>query len=200
MATRPFHHGNLRPVLLDHASEALRERGVDGLSLRDLARRAGVSHGAPRSHFIDKRALLDALAEQGFDRLTEKVRSAGRAPGSVEERLRLVGRAYVDFAVRDAALLELMFASKVDNAGGAVHDAATRLFQALDDAMTDSSSAGGDTDAWNRFKLLFAAIMQGTATLISAGRITHTQGGALVDDATHALLTSELGAHALPLQ
>ncbi len=60
MSERPFHHGNLRAVLLDEAVAVLRETGVDGLSLRDLARRAGVSHGAPRSHFVDRQALLDA--------------------------------------------------------------------------------------------------------------------------------------------
>ena len=197
MAPRPFHHGNLRAVLLEHAEEVLRERGVDGLSLRELARRAGVSHGAPRSHFIDRRALLDALAEQGFDRLTEQVRSAWGGPGSFEERFRLVGRAYVDFAVEDAALMELMFARKVDGAVGPVHDAATRLFQVLDEALAHPDDDRGD-DARDRFKLLFAAMIQGTATLIAAQRITRTQGGALVDDATHALLTSQLGTHALP--
>ncbi|WAP58220.1 helix-turn-helix domain-containing protein [Streptomyces sp. S465] len=63
MSVRPFHHGNLRAVLLDQAELVLRERGIDALSLRELAREAGVSHGAPRSHFIDRNALLDALAE-----------------------------------------------------------------------------------------------------------------------------------------
>lgn len=65
MTERPFHHGNLRAVLLDEAGAVVRESGVGGLSLRDLARRAGVSHGAPRSHFVDRQALLDALAERG---------------------------------------------------------------------------------------------------------------------------------------
>ena len=63
-ATRTYHHGNLRSVLLARAEEAL-NAGED-LSLRELARRAGVSHAAPRRHFADKQALLDALAEDGF--------------------------------------------------------------------------------------------------------------------------------------
>ncbi len=66
MSERPFHHGNLRTVLLDRAEMALRTKGVEELSLRELAREVGVSHGAPRSHFIDRKALLDALAERGF--------------------------------------------------------------------------------------------------------------------------------------
>ncbi|WPB88462.1 TetR/AcrR family transcriptional regulator [Streptomyces malaysiensis] len=73
MTHRPFHHGNLRAVLLDQAEQTLREGGIDALSLRELARKAGVSHGAPRSHFVDRRSLLDALAERGFNRLADEV-------------------------------------------------------------------------------------------------------------------------------
>jgi len=198
MVSRPFHHGNLRAVLLEYAEEVLRDRGVDGLSLRELAHRAGVSHGAPRSHFIDRQALLDALAEQGFDRLTEKVEAALSTPGTTDERFRRVGRAYVGFAVDDAALIELMFAAKVDAPTRAVHEAAARLFQVLDEAMTDSPEDRTGDGARDRFKLLFAAMVQGTATLISARRITRRQGEVLIDDAMDALLASELGDRLLP--
>lgn len=193
MTSRPFHHGNLRAALLEHAEVVLRDGGVDGLSLRELARRAGVSHGAPRSHFIDRQALLDALAERGFDRLTERVALALRSGGTFAERFRLVGRAYVDFAVDDAALMELMFATTVDATAGPVHDAGIRLFQVLDDALVDGLDERPDDDDLDRFKLLFAATMQGTATLIAARRITRAQGEVLVDDATDVLLGSELG-------
>ena len=80
MTERPFHHGNLRTVLLDQAESAIREGGIDALSLRELAREAGVSHGAPRSHFIDRGALLDALAERGFLRLSELIIVASGKP------------------------------------------------------------------------------------------------------------------------
>ncbi|MEW2235322.1 helix-turn-helix domain-containing protein, partial [Streptomyces sp. NPDC024062] len=65
---RPYHHGNLRTDLLDAAERSLRAHGAEQLSLRDLARDVGVSHAAPRRHFADRRALLDALAESGFTR------------------------------------------------------------------------------------------------------------------------------------
>lgn len=194
---QPFHHGNLRAVLLEQAEQMLRAGGVDNLSLRELARQAGVSHGAPRSHFIDRQALLDALAVQGFDRFADQVRSALRGPGGVQQRFRRVGRAYVDFAVEDAALMELMFAAKVKTPTGAVHEAAVRLFGVLDDALPDHAHDHAELDARDRFKLLFAATMQGTATLIAARRITSAQGQMLVDDATTALLTSELGSRVL---
>ncbi|AGL20969.1 TetR/AcrR family transcriptional regulator [Actinoplanes sp. N902-109] len=189
-----FHHGNLRAVLLEQAEAMLREDGVDGLSLRELARRAEVSHGAPRSHFVDRQALLDALAVQGFERMTEKISAALRSPGTVRERFRRVGRAYVDFAVDDAALMELMFAAKSNSADGPVNHAAVRLFTLLDDAMADSPSSTGDDRTRERFKLMFAAAMQGTAALITSQRITREQGEVLVDDATDALLASKLSA------
>jgi AcrR family transcriptional regulator len=197
MSTRPFHHGNLRAVLLEQAEAMVRSGGVDGLSLRELARQAGVSHGAPRSHFIDRQALLDALAEQGFDRFTERVRSALRSGGDFGERFRLVGRAYVDFAVDDAAVMELMFATKTSGTAGPVQDAAARLFQVLGEAMGEPSGGRAAASDRDRFALLFAASMQGTATLMTTRRITRAQGDVLVDDALDVLLASELGARVL---
>ncbi|RIJ57215.1 TetR/AcrR family transcriptional regulator [Clavibacter phaseoli] len=199
MTTRPFHHGNLRAVLLEQAEAMLRTDGTDGLSLRELARQAGVSHGAPRSHFIDRQALLDALAERGFTRLTEDVRSALATRGSLHARFVRVARAYVDFAVEDAALMELMFQAKTGAAAGPVRDASLRLFQVLDEAMgdPDGDDADPDGDARERFKLLFAATMQGIAALVAARRISREQGDVLVREAMDAMLESRLGARAI---
>jgi AcrR family transcriptional regulator len=199
MTTRPFHHGNLRAVLLEQAEAMLRADGIDGLSLRELARQAGVSHGAPRSHFIDRQALLDALAERGFTRLTEDVRSALGGRGSLHARFVRVARAYVDFAVEDAALMELMFQAKTSAAAGPVRDASERLFQVLDEAMVDPADAAADPDgdARERFKLLFAATMQGIAALVAARRISREQGDVLVREAMDAMLESRLGARAV---
>jgi AcrR family transcriptional regulator len=193
MTTRPFHHGNLRAVLLEQAEQMLRDTGVDGLSLRELAREAGVSHGAPRSHFVDRQALLDALAERGFDRMTASVRAAAAQHANFEERFRGVGRAYVDFAVDDAALMELMFSAKTNDPPEPVQQAAARLFAMFDELLespTDESAL--------RLKLLFAATMQGTATLMAARRVSREQGAEIVDDAVDMLLRSELGARVLP--
>src|ERR1700684_2875232 len=76
VAERPYHHGNLRTALLEQAGRTVRERGVEALSLRELARETGVSHGAPRRHFADRQALLDALADAGFKRLGGELRAA----------------------------------------------------------------------------------------------------------------------------
>ncbi|MCU1406354.1 MAG: TetR family transcriptional regulator [Glaciihabitans sp.] len=195
--SKPFHHGNLRAALLTQAEVVLRHSGVDGLSLRELAREIGVSHGAPRSHFIDRTALLDALAERGFDRLTERVQSALATEGTLEVRFHTLGHAYVDFAIDEAALMELMFAAKMNDTTGAVQQAAGRLFGTLSDSLEGTAEDGVDDEALMRFKLLFAATMQGTATLVASGRIPRKQGEVVVDDAIDLLLGSELGRRVL---
>ena len=83
---RPYHHGNLRAALLACAERTLREGGAGELSLRELARQVGVSHAAPRRHFADKQALLDALAEDGFERLGRELREAMDAAGDALRR------------------------------------------------------------------------------------------------------------------
>jgi AcrR family transcriptional regulator len=102
---RPYHHGDLPRVLLDTATQAILEVGPAAVSLRDLARRAGVSHAAPAYHFGDKAGLLTAVAAEGFERLTATLREAYQTTGSFVE----VGVAYVRFAVTHRAHFEVMF-------------------------------------------------------------------------------------------
>src|SRR5712691_10260248 len=106
MNERPYHHGNLRTALLEQAARTVRERGVQSLSLRELARDIGVSHGAPRRHFPDRQALLDAVAEAGWARLGAELRSAIDGAGQgFEARLQATAAAYVRFATGDPALV-----------------------------------------------------------------------------------------------
>src|SRR3954451_10113690 len=85
---RRYHHGILRSELLEQAEQTLRERGAGELSLRELAREVGVSHAAPRRHFRDKQALLDALATNGFERLGRSLdRALARAGSGFPDRL-----------------------------------------------------------------------------------------------------------------
>ena len=81
MVDRRYHHGDLRAALLAQAEATLRVSGVDGLSLRELARAVGVSHGAPRRHFEDKAALLEALVAEGFHRLGAALAAAAEPDG-----------------------------------------------------------------------------------------------------------------------
>jgi AcrR family transcriptional regulator len=102
---RPYHHGNLPRALLDAAIQAIAEVGPAAVSLRDLARRTGVSHAAPAHHFGDKAGLLTAVATDGFRRLAATLGEAYQATGSFLE----VGVAYVGFAVTHRAHFEVMF-------------------------------------------------------------------------------------------
>jgi AcrR family transcriptional regulator len=183
---RPFHHGNLRAVLLARAEEVLRERGADALSLRELAREAGVSHGAPRSHFPDRAALLDALAERGFARLTDAIRTAadGARDDGHAAALHAACSAYVAFAVREGALLDLMFSAKADSPPPAVQDAAARLFATLADVLAAGVTAGAyGRDDVPRLSLLLSATVQGAAALVASGRMTEPQSAGVIDDA-----------------
>ena len=190
MADRPYHHGNLRGALLAQAEQTLREQGLEGLSLRELARQTGVSHGAPRRHFADRQALLDALAESGFARLGAELRDAAESAGEgYEARLRATATAYVRFAISDAALLELMFAGKQRAQAGALHQAADRAFsvilELIDEGQTNAALEAGDPE---HIGLLLFATMQGLAALVTAGIVAPEQVASLVGDATARFL------------
>jgi AcrR family transcriptional regulator len=102
---RPYHHGDLPRALLEAALQAIAEVGPAAVSLRDLARRTGVSHAAPAHHFGDKAGLLTAVAADGFRRLAATLGDTYQATGSFLE----VGVAYVGFAVTHRAHFEVMF-------------------------------------------------------------------------------------------
>jgi AcrR family transcriptional regulator len=190
VAERPYHHGNLRTELLEAAERTVRERGTAALSLRELAREAGVSHAAPRRHFPDRQALLDALAEAGFARLGAELRSAVAAAGEdFEQRLRAVGAAYVRFATEDAALLELMFAGKHHQQSGVLHEAAERAFAVMLDLIAQGQRQGalepGDPE---RVGLVLFATIQGIAALVTAGIVDAEQIDELLADAIERFL------------
>lgn len=108
---RKYHHGNLRSSLLRAAKDVLRDEGVPGLSLRLVARNAKVSHNAPYHHFPDKSALLAALAEEGFHELAECILQAQsqRAQEGAWGKLMGVGAGYLQFAMENTALFQMMF-------------------------------------------------------------------------------------------
>lgn len=185
MAGRPYHHGNLRSALLSQAELTLRDGSVESLSLRELARQVGVSHGAPRRHFPDRQALLDALAEAGFARLGAELRGAAAAAGEdFQARLHATGAAYVRFATEDAALLELMFAGKHREPHGALNQAAERAFSVLLELIEQGQAKGvlahGEPQ---RIGLVLFATVQGIAALITSGMVTADQLDELLADA-----------------
>jgi AcrR family transcriptional regulator len=185
MPKQPFHHGNLREVMLGLAADALREGGLDQLSLRELARRAGVTHAAPRRHFADRQALLDALAADGFRRLTARMTTAGETGSTYRVRFRAVADAFVTFATEEAALLELMFLSKSADASEELQEEAERFFaaNAAFYATAPRGSRRSSADNARRQRLLVPTL-QGIATLAAAGRVSRDDVETLLDDAT----------------
>jgi AcrR family transcriptional regulator len=189
MDGRPYHHGNLRAALLAEAERTLREQGIDQLSLRDLARQAGVSHAAPRRHFADRQALLEALAEVGFLRLGDELRAAiGTAGDDYQTRLRAAATAYIRFATQDAALLDLMFVVKRGPHSAALDDAFGRLFTTFDDLIREGQQEGdlrpGDP---GRIRLLLLAAVLGIAALVMSDSVDARQADELVEDAVALL-------------
>lgn len=109
MTEPTYHHGHLREALLDAGRALLAEGGLSALSLRELARRVGVSPAAPYHHFRDKAELVAALVEDGLRRLEQASVAALRDGATPIERLRAIGVAYVTFAVTHPAEFRLLF-------------------------------------------------------------------------------------------
>src|SRR5208282_237747 len=106
---RSYHHGNLKQALLAASLDLIRRAGPGAFTLREVARRAGVSHNAPYRHFRGKEELLGALAAEGFDRLTAAMTKAAEPASRPLDRFRLSGRGYVEFALRYPQHFAVMF-------------------------------------------------------------------------------------------
>jgi AcrR family transcriptional regulator len=188
---RPYHHGNLRSALLSCAERTLRDHGAGQLSLRELARQVGVSHAAPRRHFADKQSLLDALAEDGFERLGRELREAmDGAGGGFRPRLLAFAHTYVRFATQHAALLDLMFAGKHrPGAADSLREAADRAFEAPLALVTEAQAAGevvpGDPQ---RVAIVAWAALHGLASMVNSGMLDDAGLDELVAGATERLV------------
>jgi AcrR family transcriptional regulator len=133
------HHGALRRALLDALGEIVLERGPDAVTLRECARRAGVSHSAAAPHFGDKRGLMTAFAAEGEGRLAQAMEDAlGALPADAgpHARLAATGRGYIAFARANPAYFRLMFRTDLlDRADPAWREATGRAFALLSDAL-----------------------------------------------------------------
>lgn len=125
-AAKTYHHGDLAAALIETAEAVLTERGVEGFTLRECARRAGVSHAAPAHHFRDAKGLLTEVAALGFERLTQAQRIARDAEPKQSGALIATGTAYVGFALKHPAQFQLMFQSGLLDGGNARYAAAGR--------------------------------------------------------------------------
>ncbi|MEO8145915.1 MAG: TetR/AcrR family transcriptional regulator [Betaproteobacteria bacterium] len=126
-----YHHGDLQAALVRTAGQMLEKEGVEALKLREVARRAGVSHNAPYRHFPQREALLAALAAEGFEWLGAAQRKATETGG-----LRAMGEAYVQFALAHPQRFRLMFGGRIPLARHAhLREVASRTFDGLSGAL-----------------------------------------------------------------
>lgn len=164
--------------------------GVDALSLRELARDVGVSHAAPRRHFRDRQALLNALALRGFQRLSAELDAAAGTGGRFRARLTVMARAYVDFAVRDPELLELMFVRKhAPDASEELVAAGRRLGEQMLAVIVDGQRSGdvhgGDAEG---IGLAVFAALHGFAGLATSGMLPGLDTGEALERILDELL------------
>jgi AcrR family transcriptional regulator len=133
---RTYHHGALRPALIAAAEAVIAERGLDRFSLRETARRAGVSPAAPAHHFKDVRGLLTAIAAQAFADLADALEAATEAAGPEREaRIKAQGMAYVAFALDRPARFDLMWRKALlDHDDPQLSEAGNRAWEMLDSA------------------------------------------------------------------
>ncbi|MFE2552290.1 TetR/AcrR family transcriptional regulator [Streptomyces sp. NPDC059355] len=191
MQERGYHHGNLRTALLEEAERSVIENGVGALSLRELSRGLGVSHTAPRRHFPDRAALLDALAQRGFDTLALRLAEAISAAGpSFEDRLRAIARTYIAYAQGRMPLVELMYASKHGaetlGAPGAARAAYAVPYAVIEEAHRAGELADG-LGAQDAARLVFATV-HGLAVLLSTGMIPSAHAPNIVDTSVNGLM------------
>ncbi|HUQ72408.1 MAG TPA: TetR/AcrR family transcriptional regulator [Planctomycetaceae bacterium] len=142
-AEKTYHHGDLRRALLDATLPLVQTHGVQGFTLRQAARAAGVSHNAPYRHFPSRAHLLVALATEGQEALLKLLTT--RLAGAINERARLdrLGGAYVDFARSREALFRVMFSGEVySNRTPELAAAQARTFQFFREELRRAESAG----------------------------------------------------------
>ncbi|TIN49577.1 MAG: TetR/AcrR family transcriptional regulator [Mesorhizobium sp.] len=141
---RPYHHGDLRRAVIETALAMLREEKGWQFTLREVARRAGVSHAAPYKHFPDKAALLAEIAMIGFDRLRESLSAAkSDAPKTLRDEIAPIARAYVAFGTDNPALYRLMFSAEEGKAVGMhLNERALAVFDVLLEILRRGQAAG----------------------------------------------------------
>jgi AcrR family transcriptional regulator len=144
--SRPYHHGDLRRALIDAAMTLITEEQDWTFSLREVARRAGVSHSAPYNHFGDKQDMLVAVAGTGFERLRERMAASVAGIAVADKALLACGRAYLQSALENPALYRLMFGPALARSKGsrpqATHDAGNDARTVLVDIIVRGARSG----------------------------------------------------------
>ena len=171
-----YHHGDLRRALLDAALGMLAREGGAALTLREVARRAGVTHAAPYRHFTDKQALLAAVAEEGFRMLSSEMASSAREQvGDPRRALEAIGTAYVRFATSQRAHFQVMFGKDIDwsRDHGGLEETADDCFGVLISAVQACQTVGAVRPGDPLIPALCAwSMVHGLSELIANGQFS----------------------------
>lgn len=172
---------DLRRTLLDVSLELIAREGLERFSMREVARRAGVSHQAPYHYFNDREAILAEIVAEGFDTLRDSMLNALEGVAEPSARLAAIGRAYVAFALANPAHFKLMFRSELVHTGRHVDaDAGAKsAFGVLVDVVNDVAPAERSSQS-DPSPLVLASwsLAHGLATLLIEGRLDETCGKA----------------------
>lgn len=170
--THSYHHGDLRRALIEAAVEAIAEDGPSSLSLRAVAKRAGVSHAAPAHHFGDKAGLLTAVAVQGHERFAAALEGAWRATGDFVE----VGVAYMRFAIDNRAYFETMFRPELLHADDPELERAAARSRAVLYRGAGDADADGNERTYHPSALAAWSLVHGFSELLLGGNLTQEVG------------------------
>ena len=170
-----YHHGDLRSALLRATEQLVADQGTGAVSLREVARIAGVSHGAPAHHFTNKTGLMLAFAQDGWDRMIAAIGDgmAQEQPANGPELLETVGKAYVDFAVENPGQFEVMFRRdlydpKEPTYVGAGESAWVFLSVSIQRCIDEGFAEAEDAES---FTVIAWSMVHGLAALWNSGRI-----------------------------
>ena len=178
MAKTGYHHGDLRSAMLAAAADQIAADGIDAISLRALARRAGVSHAAPAHHFGDRAGLLTALAAEGYELLAVELETTADA--------RAAAVAYIRFALRYPGHFDVMFRHRLLRTDDpALAAARTRSGAALRANVVDGQLETADTDQ-RAVQLAAWSLVHGFATLWREGALADSPLASSTDPETAA--------------
>ena len=166
--TDTYHHGSLPEALLVAVDEIVTAQGLENVSLREAARRAGVSHSAPAHHFGDKDGLLAAYAAQGFTMLADSMETAaiGAAGQPMIDIIKATGAAYVRFAVEHQGHFQAMFRSNLDKSTyPELHAQSRRAFGGLMQLVEVLLQEGNDAADADVVAAYFWSIVHGLSSL-----------------------------------
>ena len=202
IAKENYHHGDLRAALLEAALMVLNEIGPQGLSIREVARRAGVSHAAPYRHFTDKDELILAVVEQGFELMQETMASEKAAAGpEALDQFAASGLAYVNFALEHPAYYRVMFSGDLLSSTGHVsfqHTSSKAIGEMVSDIkLAQEMGVMREGDPVTQALTILSTI-HGFVSIVNDNRIGHLLGESFsleqVRDEVLAMIFQGVGA------